>query len=74
MTAPIRCDPASDSCHLCGDEAIVARVVSVDTTARTAIVALPEGQATVGLDFVDAVAGDQVLVHLGFAIERTRVA
>ena len=64
------CDAAAGHCHLCGDEAIVGRVVGVDAGRRTATVAFPEGAATVALDLVDANVGDDVLVHLGFAIER----
>lgn len=66
------CDARSGSCHLCGDEAVVGRVVHLDAHARTASVALPEGMATVALDLVDASVGDEVLVHLGFAIECVR--
>ena len=64
------CDAATGSCHLCGDEAVVGRVVDVDAENRTATVAFSDGPATVALDLVDACVGDDVLVHLGFAIER----
>ncbi len=63
------CDPQSDHCHLCGDEAVLGRVVTIDAGSRTAVVHFTDGVATVALDLVDAVVGDQVLVHLGFAIE-----
>ena len=65
-----RCDITGDVCHLCGDEAVVGRVVEIDAHARTATVVFPEGAATVALDLVEAGIGDDVLVHLGFAIER----
>ena len=65
-----QCDAAAGSCHLCGDEAVVGRVVDVDHQSRTATVAFPEHLATVALDLVDAEVGHDVLVHLGFAIER----
>ena len=65
-----QCDSAAGSCHLCGDEAVIGRVVDVDHRSRTATVAFPEHLATVALDLVDAEVGHDVLVHLGFAIER----
>ena len=64
------CDANTGYCHLCGDEAVVGRVVEIDAHSRTALVALPDGAVTVALDLVEAVIGDDVLVHLGFAIER----
>ncbi len=64
------CEPGSDVCHLCGDEAFAGRVLQVDAAARTALVAFQGGSATVAMDLVDAGVGDDVLVHLGFAIER----
>jgi len=57
-----------ESCHLCGDEAVLGRVLDVDPDARTATVRLANGPATVALDLIEARAGDEVLVHLGFAI------
>ena len=65
-----QCDARSGECHLCGDEAVVGRVVDVDSRDCTATVEFPDGPATVALDLVDAAVGDDVLVHLGFAIER----
>jgi hypothetical protein len=66
---------APDSvCHLCGDEAVAGLVVSVDASSRTAGVLFASGVATVALDLVDAVAGDTLLVHLGFAIARLEAA
>lgn len=74
MTDPVelaaRCDARDGTCHLCGDEAVAGRVLAVDDGARTAVVAFTSGEATVALDLVDAVAGDTLLVHLGFAIAR----
>jgi HupF/HypC family len=69
-----RCDASLGQCHLCGDEAVVGRVLKVDAHTRTATVDLPGGPATVALDLVDAAIGDDVLVHLGFAIERMSVS
>ena len=81
MSAPVtgpsdtpRCDARDGQCHLCGDEAVLGRVLDVDANSRLATVAFPEGEATVALDLVDARVGDDVLVHLGFAIERVEVA
>ena len=65
-----RCDAKSGQCHLCGDEAVIGRVVDIDAQARTAIVAFSDGLARVAIDLVEAAVGDDVLVHLGFAIER----
>lgn len=64
------CDPRDEHCHLCGDVALAARVVEVDASTRTAVVVLDGAHVTVALDLVDAKVGDEVLVHLGFAIER----
>ena len=71
MTA---CDSREPDCHLCGDVAIAGVVRKVDACAGTAIVALPEGDATVAMDLVSATVGDTVLVHMGFAIERVDAA
>lgn len=72
--APSRCDSRDATCHLCGDEAVVGRVVQIDAATRTATVAFDTGTATVALDLVDAAVGDSLLVHLGFAIGRLEVA
>lgn len=64
------CDPGTGGCHLCGDVAFAGRVLHIDAGARTALVAFDGGTATVAMDLVDADVGDDVLVHLGFAIER----
>ena len=66
----VTCNPADDSCHLCGDVAVAGHVLEVNTETRTALVAFDNGSATVALDLVDAGVGDRILVHLGFAIER----
>jgi hydrogenase maturation factor len=83
------CDPAAPGgCAICGDEALPARVVSIDALARSASVRLLEGGSggavvrdTTGgavlaaaLDLVDGVGvGDVVLVHQGFVIGRVEV-
>lgn len=64
------CDPHADHCHLCGDDAVVGRVLDINARTRTATVRFADGTATVALDLVDAVVGDDLLVQLGFAIER----
>ena len=64
------CDVASGDCHLCGDVATIGRVMAIDAAARTALVAFTDVTSTVALDLVDASVGDDLLVHLGFAIER----
>jgi len=73
VTAPIdtpQCDATTGPCHLCGDEAVVGRVLDIDASSSTATVEFQEGTATVALDLVEARVGDDLLVHLGFAIER----
>lgn len=69
-----RCSPESDTCHLCADEAVVGRVLNIDEQSRTATVRFDTGTATVALDLVEAGVGDELLVHLGFAIERVGIA
>ncbi len=65
-----RCDETDGACHLCGDEAVVGRLLDIDARAGTGTVAFADSSATVALDLVDVRVGDDVLVHLGFAIER----
>lgn len=64
------CGADQEHCQLCSDEAVPGRVQSVDARNRTATVAFAQHEATVALDLVDAEVGDQVLVHMGFAIQR----
>ena len=68
--AELACDVDAGHCHLCGDEAHVARIVSVAPGDRSAIVFLDGATTTIALDLVDASPGDDVLVHAGFAIGR----
>lgn len=81
--AALACDPAAPGgCALCADEALRAGVMSVDTQARMASVALlGDGNAgrdtadgaviAAALDLVDGISvGDVVLVHQGFVISR----
>lgn len=73
MIAPAstpRCDAPAGECHLCGDEAVVGRVLDIDASEGTGTVAFADSSETVALDLVDVRVGDEVLVHLGFAIER----
>ena len=64
------CQADSGCCDVCGDSAVIGRIVAIGE-ARTASVALADGtMATVALDLVDARIGDDVLVHIGFAIGR----
>ena len=64
------CDAAEGHCHLCGDEALVARIVSIAVESRSAVVYMEGAATTIALDLVDASVGDDVLVHAGFAIGR----
>ena len=68
------CVERTGECHLCGDEAVVGRVIDMDASSRTATVEFAEGSASVAMDLIDAAVGDEVLVHLGFAIERVGIA
>ncbi|MEO7137917.1 MAG: HypC/HybG/HupF family hydrogenase formation chaperone [Gemmatimonadales bacterium] len=64
-----RCPP--EHCALCGDEALLALVLSVDGARQSADVQLDGGVRTVALDLIAEVEpGDAVLVHQGFAIGR----
>ena len=67
---PASCDPAEGKCQICGDEAVAGRVVSIDDSTRTAVVLFDGDRVTVALDLVDAQVGDDLLVHMGFAIEK----
>ena len=73
-SAMAHCEAASGECHLCGDVATIGRVMAIDAAARTALVAFTDVTSTVALDLVDASVGDDLLVHLGFAIERVNPA
>lgn len=74
-TAPAtQCDARDGECHLCGDVAVRGRVVEADAAKRTALVSMGGELVTVAMDLVDAGVGDDVLVHMGFAIERLRRA
>ena len=68
--AQLSCDAAAGHCRVCGDEALVVRVVSVAPGGRSAIVSRGGATTTIALDLVDASVGDDVLVHAGFAISR----
>lgn len=65
-----KCVPSPDgSCSICADEAFPGIVISVNASAGTAEVRLPDEVAIVALDLVDEPApGDIVMVHMGFAI------
>lgn len=68
--ASAQCDARDGQCHLCGDVAVPGRVLEVDESSRTASVMIAGERVSVALDLVEARVGDDVLVHLGFAIER----
>ena len=71
---PVHCESHEGQCHVCGDVAVVGRVLEIDDARRTAVVAVGDERAIVALDLVDAGVGDALLVHLGFAIERLESA
>ena len=74
ITRGAHCEPDSDGhCALCADEAIEAKVLSVDDAAELAHVELLDGGArmAIALDLVEDVhVGDVLLVHQGFALSR----
>ena len=70
---PSACDARDGRCHLCGDDAVAGRVIEIDERTRTATVQFPESSGMVALDLVDVKVGDDVLVHLGFAIEQVQL-
>jgi hydrogenase maturation factor len=63
-------EAGDEQCHLCGDVAVPGRVLEVNEATRTAFVMIGGERVSVALDLVEARVGDDVLVHLGFAIER----
>lgn len=68
------CKPDDAACELCGDVARPARVLFIDLESTTATVLIDDLQVTIAIDLVpDVAAGDTVLVHQGFAIERVEV-
>jgi hydrogenase maturation factor len=66
------CEPGPDgTCQLCGDVAVRALVLTVDAAANEASVEMEGRASIVAIDLVDQVcAGDVLLVHQGFAIQR----
>lgn len=66
----LACGATNGECHVCGDVAVIGRVLDINATDRTGTIVFAEVHATVALDLVDVRVGDDVLVHLGFAIER----
>ena len=58
-------------CPVCKDEALPARVLTLDVEANLATVMTACGEREVALDLVDDVqTGDYLLVHLGTAIAK----
>lgn len=73
LTSMDNCHPLDTECELCGDVARAMRVMSVDAASGMAIVMMDGETLSVAIDLVpEAVAGDVLLVHLGFAIERVQ--
>lgn len=68
--APV-CTPGPDGrCSVCADEGVPGRVLEI-RPGNVALVELPGGQQEVAVDLIEEVkVGDQLLVHLGFAIAR----
>jgi hydrogenase maturation factor len=66
--------PAPDRCLTCSDEAVAARVRSVDGLGAVVVVdGRLGGDERVAIDLVpDARPGDLLLCHAGIALERIR--
>lgn len=63
------CQVGDTHCITCGDEALVATVVSVDDLTMMAVVAIGEETTEVDISLIESVAvGDALLVHGGVAI------
>lgn len=66
---PTRTPSTDGHCSICGDEATIARVTSIDFAMGTAEVTRDSCTSTVSIDLLDGLAlGGLVLVHMGFAI------
>jgi hydrogenase maturation factor len=62
-------DCTSGTCITCGDVALAMRVIQVDEERCLALCEAESGErSTVEIALVDAVPGDEVLVHAGTAI------
>ncbi len=66
------CDASPEgSCSLCRDEAVPARVLTIDAHAGAAEVEIDGERRSVALDLIEGVLpGDTILVHQGFALQR----
>ncbi len=68
----MNCAPTEGYCVTCSDEALPARVLSVDAEVRLALVTLKDRTEEIDITFVDSVVpGDMLLVHGGVAIGHT---
>ncbi len=64
-----QCDIGDSHCITCGDEALVATVVSIDDLTAMAVVAIGDDTTEVDISLMDHVAmGDALLVHGGVAL------
>jgi len=62
-------------CITCGDEGVAMRVVTVDAARGLALCEEEAGgRSTVEIGLVDAMPGDQLLVHAGTALVRLEAA
>lgn len=63
------CQMGDTHCITCGDEALVATVVSVDTLTLMAVVAIGAESTEVDISLMESVeVGETLLVHGGVAI------
>jgi len=66
---PVQCEIGDTHCITCGDEALVALVVSIDDLTMMAVVAIGDETTEVDISLIESVAvGDALLVHGGVAI------
>lgn len=71
LRAPHCVPDSAGHCSICGDEATAAQIRALDRAGGTALVLMGGVERTIALDLLeDAKVGDQVLVHMGFAIGR----
>jgi hydrogenase maturation factor len=64
-------DCHSDHCITCGDEGVPMTVLRIDSERGLALCATEDGdKSSVEIGLVEAVPGDEVLVHAGVALVR----
>jgi hydrogenase maturation factor len=64
------CTPGAVECSVCGDVATRATILELFPETGTATARMGSSCVTIATDLVSVAPGDDVLVHLGFAIQR----